>query len=236
MDAKRIWDSNKKAVWQNKKQVWLVDWEKKANTNHWFEEATWTDVVYDSSRVEAETPLQVYSNSWKEVPTETPTDTPTETPTETPTDTPTETPTDTETETPTDTETETPTDTPTETETEESNSIDFENKDAGEIGTMDVNQVDGNDYEWANAFNMTWSLGLADLSVVVTPETWVSAQDITASLAPNSDLESSYEYVLSASYTLWEGVEVWDLLATISIQYNWAEVDGWACYIYLWWA
>lgn len=210
MDAKRIWDSNKKAVWQNKKQVWLVDWEKKANTNHWFEEATWTDVVYDSSRVEAETPLQVYSNSWEEVPTETPTDTPTETPTDT--------------------------ETPTETETEESNSIDFENKDAGEIGTMDVNQVDGDDYEWANAFNMTWSLGLADLSVVVTPETWISVEDITASLAPNSDLESDYEYILTASYTLGGGVEVWDLLATISLQYNWAEIDGWACYIYLWWA
>ena len=40
MDAKRIWDSNKKAVWQNKEQVWLVDGEKKVNTNHGFEEAT----------------------------------------------------------------------------------------------------------------------------------------------------------------------------------------------------
>jgi hypothetical protein len=40
MDAKRVWDSNKKAVWQNKEQVWLVDGEKKVNTNHGFEEAT----------------------------------------------------------------------------------------------------------------------------------------------------------------------------------------------------
>jgi len=78
MDAKRIWDSNKKAVWQDKEQVWLVDGEKVVNTNHWFKEATWTDVVYGNSWVEAGTPLQVYGNVWEEVPTETPTETPTE--------------------------------------------------------------------------------------------------------------------------------------------------------------
>ena len=80
MDAKRVWDSNKRAVWQNKEQVWLVNGEKKVNTNHGFAEATWTDVVYGSSWVEAATPLQTYDSSWEEVPT--PTEEPTPTPTE----------------------------------------------------------------------------------------------------------------------------------------------------------
>lgn len=88
MDAKRVRDSNKRAVWQNKEQVWLVDWEKKVNTNHGFAAAEWTDVVYDSSWKEAVTPLQTYDSSWKEIPSEIPTEEPTEEPTET--ETPTE--------------------------------------------------------------------------------------------------------------------------------------------------
>lgn len=35
---KRVRDSKKRAVRQGKEQVWLVDWEKKVNTNHWFAE------------------------------------------------------------------------------------------------------------------------------------------------------------------------------------------------------
>ena len=31
MDAKRVWDSNKKTVWQNKKQVWEVNGDLKVN-------------------------------------------------------------------------------------------------------------------------------------------------------------------------------------------------------------
>lgn len=66
-DIKRVWDSKKRAVRQGKEQVWLVDWEKKVNTNHWFAEATWTDVVYDSSWETAQEPLQVYDKGWEEV-------------------------------------------------------------------------------------------------------------------------------------------------------------------------
>ena len=65
-NPKRVWDSKKRAVRQWKEQVWLVDWEKKVNTNHWFAEATWEDVVYDSSWEEAQTPLQTYENWWSE--------------------------------------------------------------------------------------------------------------------------------------------------------------------------
>lgn len=65
-NPKRVWDSKKRAVRQGKEQVWLVDWEKVVNTNHWFAEATWTDVVYDSSWEEAQTPLQTYENWWSE--------------------------------------------------------------------------------------------------------------------------------------------------------------------------
>ena len=65
-NPKRVWDSNKRAVRQGKEQVWLVDWEKVVNTNHWFAEATWTDVVYDSSWEAAQEPLQTYENWWSE--------------------------------------------------------------------------------------------------------------------------------------------------------------------------
>lgn len=65
--AKRVWDSKKRAVRQDKQQVWLVDWEKKVNTNHWFEDATWTDVVYDSSWKKAQEPLQTYDTRWEEI-------------------------------------------------------------------------------------------------------------------------------------------------------------------------
>lgn len=65
-NPKRVWDSNKRAVRQGKEQVWLVDWEKVVNTNHWFAEATWTDVVYDSSWEVAQEPLQTYENWWSE--------------------------------------------------------------------------------------------------------------------------------------------------------------------------
>lgn len=67
MDAKRVRDSNKRAVWQNKQQVWMVNGEKKVNTNHWFAEATGEDVVYKNSWEEAQTPLQTYGNSWEEI-------------------------------------------------------------------------------------------------------------------------------------------------------------------------
>ena len=65
-NPKRVWDSKKRAVRQGKEQVWLVDWEKVVNTNHWFAEATWTDVVYDSSWEAAQEPLQTYENWWSE--------------------------------------------------------------------------------------------------------------------------------------------------------------------------
>lgn len=65
-NPKRVWDSKKRAVRQGKEQVWLVDWEKVVNTNHWFAEATWTDVVYDSSWEVAQEPLQTYENWWSE--------------------------------------------------------------------------------------------------------------------------------------------------------------------------
>ena len=68
-NPKRVWDSKKRAVRQDKEQVWLVDWEKMVNTNHWFAEATWTDVVYDSSWEEAQTPLQTYDKRWENIPT-----------------------------------------------------------------------------------------------------------------------------------------------------------------------
>lgn len=64
---KRVRDSKKRAVRQGKEQVWLVNWEKVVNTNHWFKEATWTDVVYDSSWETAQEPLQVYDKGWEEV-------------------------------------------------------------------------------------------------------------------------------------------------------------------------
>ena len=65
-NPKRVWDSKKRAVRQWKEQVWLVDWEKVVNTNHWFAEATWEDVVYDSSWEVAQEPLKTYDNWWSE--------------------------------------------------------------------------------------------------------------------------------------------------------------------------
>lgn len=65
-NPKRVWDSKKRAVRQWKEQVWLVDWEKVVNTNHWFAEATWEDVVYGSSWEVAQEPLQTYGNWWSE--------------------------------------------------------------------------------------------------------------------------------------------------------------------------
>lgn len=65
-NPKRVWDSKKRAVWQDKKQVWLVDGEKKVNTNHWFADATWTDVVYDGSWEAAQEPLMTYDKWWSE--------------------------------------------------------------------------------------------------------------------------------------------------------------------------
>lgn len=66
-NIKRVRDSKKRAVRQGKEQVWLVDWEKVVNTNHWFAEATGTDVVYDSSWESPQEPLQVYDNGREEV-------------------------------------------------------------------------------------------------------------------------------------------------------------------------
>lgn len=66
-NIKRVRDSKKRTVRQGKEQVWLVDWEKVVNTNHWFKEATWTDVVYDSSWESPQEPLQVYDNGREEV-------------------------------------------------------------------------------------------------------------------------------------------------------------------------
>lgn len=70
-NPKRVWDSKKRAVRQWKEQVWLENGEKVVNTNHWFAEATWEDVVYDSSWEVAQEPLQTYENWWSEdVPSE----------------------------------------------------------------------------------------------------------------------------------------------------------------------
>lgn len=65
-NPKRVRDSKKRAVRQGKEQVWLVDWEKVVNTNHWFAEATWTDVVYDWSWEAPQEPLQTYDGWWGE--------------------------------------------------------------------------------------------------------------------------------------------------------------------------
>ena len=67
-NPKRVWDSKKRAVRQWKEQVWLENWEKVVNTNHWFAEATWEDVVYDSSWEVAQEPLQTYDKWWEEIP------------------------------------------------------------------------------------------------------------------------------------------------------------------------
>ena len=76
---KRVWDSKKRTVWQDKQQVWEVGGDLKVNTNHWMAEPSESDmVVYDSSWVEPETPYMTYGNSWVEIETETPTETPTE--------------------------------------------------------------------------------------------------------------------------------------------------------------
>ena len=70
-NPKRVWDSKKRAVRQGKEQVWLVDWEKVVNTNHWFAEATWTDVVYDWRWEAPQEPLQTYDKGWEEIPAST---------------------------------------------------------------------------------------------------------------------------------------------------------------------
>ena len=64
----RVWDGKKRAVRQDKKQVWYVNWELKLNANWGWEDADSTKLeVYDSSWKWAEEPLMVYDNSWKTI-------------------------------------------------------------------------------------------------------------------------------------------------------------------------
>lgn len=67
--AKRIWDADKRQVWQTKweqglKQAWLVDGQVKVNSNHWWEDPT--DVFEVAYNVSPTAPLQTYDTSWKQ--------------------------------------------------------------------------------------------------------------------------------------------------------------------------
>lgn len=67
---KRVRDSTKKTVWQDKKQVWEVNWELKVNWKWWENADTSKFETYGSSWAEPQEPLKTYGNWWEEVETE----------------------------------------------------------------------------------------------------------------------------------------------------------------------